>query len=114
MKTHKRKPSPPIRVYRSVCFKQTRSWAVDYDYLDKLEAMALSDDPAIQEKGLEAILFLNKFNQEYYNSYGLRKPDSLHNTPELIKSCEDAHNSANRCAMNYYYRTGQTLTKGKK
>jgi hypothetical protein len=62
--------------------KKNVSWMVDQDYSHKLSA---------EEKA-----WLSRFNQEYYDNSRLSEVDSLHNTPELKKSCYNATNARNR------------------
>lgn len=82
-------------------FKRNRQWAVDNvhpkdGYIKDLRERAKSDNAAIAAEAEEALAFLAKFNNEYYNNTGLKKEDAFHNTPELRKECYDRTNAANR------------------
>lgn len=82
-------------------FKKNRRWEVDnldpqLGYVEDLKKRAKSDDPKIAQEAKEALEFLSKFNNEYYDSHGLRDEDALHNTDELRRDIYSRNNSANR------------------
>jgi hypothetical protein len=78
-------------------YKRNRLWALDHidpnsGYLKDLQAKADAGCP----KAAEALLWLAKFNNEYYNNTGLKDEDALHSTDELRKDCYNRTNAANR------------------
>ncbi len=99
----KNRKKKPIKIKRKK-FKKSRKWAMDYDYLPKLKMQLESDNPEKVKEAEEALLFLNKFNDEYYSASGYKKKDSLHRTKQQRKSCSDKHNEARRDIATYWRR----------
>jgi len=82
-------------------YRKNRRWAVDNvnkqdGYVEDLIKRTHSDDPRISKEAEVGLLWLQKFNNEYYDNHGLMKEDALHNTEELRKECYNATNAANR------------------
>lgn len=97
----KKKPSSYKAGLTKNAFKKNRRWEVDnldpqHGYVKDLKEQAKSDDPAKAKEAKEALEFLSKFNNEYYDNHGLNKEDALHNTKELRKECYNRTNAANR------------------
>lgn len=82
-------------------YRKNRQWMIDNldpktGYVKDLLKQAECDDPVKRAEAQEALLFISKFNEEYYNNTGLTSKNALHSSDSLKKDCYNRTNSANR------------------
>lgn len=82
-------------------FKKNRKWEVDNldpkeGYIKDLKELSKSKNKKVAQEAKDALKWIQKFNNEYYDNCGLNKVDALHNTKELRRDCYSRMNAANR------------------
>jgi len=68
----------------------------DKDFINDLKKRMKSTNAAIAKEATEAYDYFIKFRFEYHKAYGIYEADALHNTPALLKSCNDMSNASRR------------------
>lgn len=82
-------------------FHKVKREFVDQDYIGKLKDQAKSQDPVKSKEAMDALLWLGRFNQEFYLGQ-IKKGDenALNKTDEHRKDCYRRNNRSNKDAFS--------------